>query len=45
MTICTDSTDFLPVSISVVAVNCDTLGSSAAHYSRLMSCSIFVPRT
>jgi hypothetical protein len=33
MTFCTDSTDFLLASISVVAVNCDPLGSSATHYS------------
>jgi hypothetical protein len=33
------------VSVSVVAVNCDPLGSLATHYSRLLSCSVFVPRT
>jgi hypothetical protein len=27
LTICTNSTDFLPASVSVVAVNCDLLGS------------------
>jgi hypothetical protein len=34
LTFCTDSTDFLRVYISVVGVNCDSLGSSATHYSR-----------
>jgi hypothetical protein len=29
LTFCTDSTDFLPASVSVVAVNCDPLGSLA----------------
>jgi hypothetical protein len=27
LTFCTDSTDFLPASLSLVAVNCDPLGS------------------
>jgi hypothetical protein len=44
LTICTNSTDFIPASISVVAVNCDPLGYLATHYSRLPSCSVFVPR-
>jgi hypothetical protein len=43
MIICTNSTYFLPTSTSVVAVNCDPLGSSATHYSQLLSCSVFVP--
>jgi hypothetical protein len=29
----------------MVAVNCDSLLSPATHYSRLPSCSVFVPRT
>jgi hypothetical protein len=29
LTFCTDSTDFLPASVSVVDVNCDPLGSLA----------------
>jgi hypothetical protein len=41
---CTNSTDFLSACVSVVAVNCDPLGSPATHYSRLLSCSEFVPR-
>jgi hypothetical protein len=45
LTICNSSTDFLPASVSVVAVNCDHLGSPATHYSQLLSCSIFVLRT
>jgi hypothetical protein len=46
LTFCTDSTYFLPASVYVVAVYCDPLGSLAhPQYSRLMSCSIFVPRT
>jgi hypothetical protein len=45
MTICNNSTDFLPASVSVVALNCDLLGSPATHYSGLPSCSVFVPRT
>jgi hypothetical protein len=32
LTICTNSTDFLPASVSVVVVNCDPLGSPATHY-------------
>jgi hypothetical protein len=44
LNICTNSTYFLPASVYVVAVNCDPLGSPATHYSRLPSCSVFVPR-
>jgi hypothetical protein len=45
MTICNSSTDILPASISVVAVNCGPLGSPVTHHSWLLSCSVFVPRT
>jgi hypothetical protein len=46
LTFCTDSTDLLPASVYVVAVNCDLLGSLAPpHYYRLPSCSVLVPRT
>jgi hypothetical protein len=45
LTICTNSTYFIPASIYLVAVNCDPLGSPATHYSRLPSCSVFVPHT
>jgi hypothetical protein len=45
LTICTNSTVFLPVYVSMVAVNCDPLGSPATHDSRLPSCSIFIQRT
>jgi hypothetical protein len=45
LTICTSSIDFLPASVSVVAVNCDPLGSPATDYSRLPSCSVFIPHT
>jgi hypothetical protein len=45
LTICTNCTGFLPASVYVVAVNCDSLRSPATHYSRLLSCSVFVPRT
>jgi hypothetical protein len=44
-TICTNYADFLPAPVSVVAVNCDPLGSPATHYSWLPSGSVFVPRT
>jgi hypothetical protein len=44
--LCTDSTDILPASVSVVAVNCDPFGSLAPpHYYRLPSCSVLIPRT
>jgi hypothetical protein len=45
LTICTNSTYFLPASVSVVAVDCDPLGSPATHYYQLLSCSVFVLRT
>jgi hypothetical protein len=45
LTICTNSTDFLPASVSVVAVNCDLLRSPATHSTWFPSCSVFVPRT
>jgi hypothetical protein len=45
LTICISSTDFLSLSVSVVTVNCDPLGSPATHYSWLPSCSLFIPRT
>jgi hypothetical protein len=43
--ISTKSAYFLPTSVSVLDVNCDPLGSPATHYSRLPSCSVFIPRT
>jgi hypothetical protein len=54
LTICTDSTEFIPASIYAVYVNCNPLWSPATHYywlplvthsSGLLSCSVFVPRT
>jgi hypothetical protein len=45
LTICTNSTYFLPASVSVVAVNCDPSGSPSTHSSRFPSCSVFVPCT
>jgi hypothetical protein len=45
LTICTISTYFLPASVSVMAVNWDPFGSASTQYSRLPSCSVFLPHT
>jgi hypothetical protein len=45
LTICTNCTDFLPVSVSMVAVNCDPLISPATHSTRFPSSFGFVLHT
>jgi hypothetical protein len=45
LTICTNYTDFIPASVSVVDVNCGPLRAPVTHSTRFPSCCVFVPRT